>query len=270
MIKIHESTIIFEHKKSFISEKTNFLTHMHNYWEIYLLLDGTTNFNLNGIDLQLNKNSLLIISPSTYHSSKPNNNYNYERLVINFYENDIGSTYLENFKKSPIYYDIDKNIKIKNLFNFLINDLANYTKHDIIMTLKNSIRILLTMLKYSNNEIISYNYKNETNNSLVNKIINYINENIKNNLTIESIAKKFFISTSTLSHTFKNQLNITVKQYINYKKILFAQHKILSGNSIKEVFINTNIKDYSTFYRLYKNYLKTSPSQDGKEFKKQK
>ena len=57
-------------------------------------------------------------------------------------------------------------------------------------------------------------------------------------------------------------MKVSLKRYINQKKILFAQSKILDGASIKDVVETCNYDNYSTFYRQYVGFLHHEPAPD--------
>ena len=57
-------------------------------------------------------------------------------------------------------------------------------------------------------------------------------------------------------------MRVSLKHYINQKKILFAQSKILDGANIKDVVDLCNYENYSTFYRQYITFLHHEPAYD--------
>ena len=56
-------------------------------------------------------------------------------------------------------------------------------------------------------------------NDLVCDIINYINENINNNISIDNISNRFNYNRYYIMKLFKKELNITINNYINIKRI---------------------------------------------------
>ena len=70
------------------------------------------------------------------------------------------------------------------------------------------------------------------------------------------------LAPSWLNQSFKRSMQVSLKHYINQKKILFAQSKILDGASIKDVVELCNYDNYSTFYRQYIGFLHHEPAYD--------
>ena len=60
-------------------------------------------------------------------------------------------------------------------------------------------------------------------------------------------------------------MDIGLKNYINNKKILYAQSLLLAGDRPADVCEACGFHDYSTFYRLYRKITGTTPTATGRE-----
>ena len=103
-----------------------------------------------------------------------------------------------------------------------------------------------------------------TDNKLINEILTYINENICENLTLENLANRFFVSKYYLSHLFKTCTNFTLNNYVAHKKIIYADELIYSGKSAIESCFAVGFNNYSNFYRTYKKILGRTPGNKNK------
>ena len=104
-------------------------------------------------------------------------------------------------------------------------------------------------------EYISTNYAG----TKINSIIQYINENLSTDLSVDILANKFFLSRYYLMHTFKDETGYTIGNYITMKRLSIAQSLIDSGTSIVEASEHAGFGTYSTFLRAYKKTSGTSP-----------
>ena len=76
---------------------------------------------------------------------------------------------------------------------------------------------------YTNNNLsLAQNYYYKYNEQ-VQQIITYINENITESITIESLANKFYISNSYICRIFKAATGTTVNKYICTRRISIAK-----------------------------------------------
>ncbi|MDU0333591.1 AraC family transcriptional regulator, partial [Enterococcus sp. 2CBP] len=100
------------------------------------------------------------------------------------------------------------------------------------------------------------------NSQLVNKIINYVKNNVNSNLKVIQIANHFHISPEYLSYHFKNVTGMSLKSFINQEKIEFSKYLLSSTDlTIMEITIALNYTDQSYFSKVFKKYTKVSPSQ---------
>ncbi len=93
-------------------------------------------------------------------------------------------------------------------------------------------------------------------------IINYINQNLTEPLTLEMICEQFYISKIHLNRLFRNYVGTTPFEYITYRRIALAQHLLKKGMSAKDVSRRIGYRDYSAFFRTYKKITGRTPTQE--------
>jgi AraC-like DNA-binding protein len=104
-------------------------------------------------------------------------------------------------------------------------------------------------------EYISTNYAD----SKVSEIIHYINEHLKEDLSVDTLASHFFLSRYYLMHVFKDETGYTIGNYITIKRLALAQSIIDAGKPIADAAEQSGFGTYSTFLRAYKKTYGTSP-----------
>lgn len=88
----------------------------------------------------------------------------------------------------------------------------------------------------------------------VNKVIMYINDELENDLTVESIANNFHISTSHLSRIFREHVGITLVEYLNVRRVEESQYYLRHTNkSITSISDQFHFCNQSYFTRIFKN-----------------
>jgi YesN/AraC family two-component response regulator len=106
--------------------------------------------------------------------------------------------------------------------------------------------------------------ENESSKSIARKIAEYVNVHYKENLTLGAIAEKFNYSVYYLSHVFKSEFGIGIKNYVLQKRLNAVQSEFLQGGKIQEISVNYGFEDYPSFFRLYKKTFGASPSETKK------
>ncbi len=100
---------------------------------------------------------------------------------------------------------------------------------------------------------------------VVHSALSYINANLSAELTTEEIAKQVFVSKSTLTKHFKNELSVSVQEYLYDVILSEASRMLLKDNrSIFEISQKLGFSDQFYFSRRFKEKYGVSP----REFKK--
>jgi AraC-like DNA-binding protein len=97
----------------------------------------------------------------------------------------------------------------------------------------------------------------------LNDILQYINDNYnKPDFSIQMTADHFNMSPSWLSHYFKSNMHITIMEFVQNKKIKYAQQLILNNErSINEISEQLGYCNVYSFVRAFKKAVKMTPSQ---------
>ena len=95
----------------------------------------------------------------------------------------------------------------------------------------------------------------------IENILSYINGNLGQDLSLDTIASQFFISKSYLMHRFKELAGCSVHKYIRQKRLLLAAELIRSGMPVVEAGQQCGFRDYSAFLRAFKQMFGATPSE---------
>ena len=95
----------------------------------------------------------------------------------------------------------------------------------------------------------------------VKEIISFMKNHYQENIDLNEICKRFYISKSTLTRVFKNNVGMTPSKYLGYVRIIEARKLLKEGYSIKAVAVKVGFSDDSTFIKKFKNIQGISPKQ---------
>ena len=96
---------------------------------------------------------------------------------------------------------------------------------------------------------------------LLDRIAAYIELHYAEHVTIEDLAKQFYVSKSTISHLFKQKMGISLYRYVTQRRLIEAKKLIQDGRIMDDVSRIVGFSDYSTFYRAFKQEYGISPRQ---------
>lgn len=103
----------------------------------------------------------------------------------------------------------------------------------------------------------------------VQKVMNYVNLNVAEPLTLKSLAAMCFISPSYLSALFKQEAGTTLIDYINTQRVNRAAQLLEhSSHAIAAVAEEVGILDVNYFTKIFKKTLGVTPTRYRREHKK--
>ncbi len=202
--------------------------------------------------------AVYFIDSENLHCTIPKNEKNYCRNKIILSKSKFkkalsylgGSELLNSLIKQGIFIlDTKTQHTIENLYL----DIATEYLTD---KLNSSFAILKMCLMLYNNPV-----KGEaTQNALIEKALQYINSNFEKNIKIADICKSLYVSESYLCHTFKKEVNMTVKEYILKQQIIKALYLLENTNaSLESIAQDCGFSSHSQFSKRFKSEVKCSP-----------
>jgi YesN/AraC family two-component response regulator len=122
------------------------------------------------------------------------------------------------------------------------------------------IQLLIFMNRRSSNlQDNDIDYSNAVHKTL-SEITAYINTNYREDISLSTISKKFFISPYHLSRTFEKNTGFTFIEYLNGIRIKEAQNLLRKTNkTISEIAEMVGYNNATHFGRVFKNITGVSP-----------
>ena len=113
-----------------------------------------------------------------------------------------------------------------------------------------------------------YNSKNKKHSDIVEKILAYTHENYTNPLTLEDISAAVFISSKYLCSVFKEEMGITIFDYITKLRMDKAKELLLQSDlQIQTIGSRIGYNNVQSFIRYFKRYCLLTPEQYRKSYR---
>ena len=96
---------------------------------------------------------------------------------------------------------------------------------------------------------------------LLDRITAHIEKHYASHITIDDLARQFYVSNSTVSHLFKQKMGVSLYRYITQRRLIAAKTLIGQKLPLEEIARQVGFSDYSTFYRAFKQEYGISPRQ---------
>lgn len=279
-----------------INDKSSIDTpyHYHSFDKIIFFIGGNAKYIIEGREYTLEPYDIVLVNRYDIHRAVAYPDSNYDRYIL-YIDHDFLMKYSSINTKS-LAEDCSANSVTENYDNsFCLADCFNEAgrlKNNVIRFpaaisagLLDRLRLLerdtaaeksayagelvvkcdLVMLMVHINaacrqEKLAFHPEARYNSKIID-IIEYISENLKENLSIDDIADSFYISKYYMMRLFKADTGYSIHQYITEKRILLARDLILKGESATNACSDCGFNDYSSFCRAYKRQLGILPSE---------
>ena len=229
-----------------------------NFYTFYTSKSSENNI-LNNI--QTTNNMLFVIPPNYhFHFFLKYSSCSYcIQIEKNIIENKFGKLHYE-------VLEVKDSTLLNEFIQLLISKLSvtqyNFVEeNNYLENILNKINILL------NNSSPILNDKVQ----LFRKIINYMDQNYKEDLTIEDISIYFNISSRTMSNLFNEMIGYSPKKYLIANKLNKLKMAITESDdnlSISKLMINNNLQFQSQVSKNFKEFFNTTPFEYKKELRK--
>jgi len=252
--------------------------HFHHFFEIYFLLEGQAEHIIEGKVYNMKPYDFIFLTPFRLHKTSYHEGIPCKRLIISFSLDFLNTSFpyiSDEFKtlfntEKPVYRFDDNRISI---LTALINEMyklsksKNVTKDLMLSTCL--IRFLDTIyqLKSENHYFIDPTYTSSIE-SKIYDITSYIHTNFQDNLSLDLLAKKFYISPHYLSRQFKTITKFSLVHYIQETRVKKAQELLLDTSlKIIEIVEICGFGSLSQFNRVFNKIVHCSP-RDYRKFNK--
>ena len=251
-------------------EQKQFSYHYHDFNKILILLKGDVTYNIEGRSYELAPNDIVFVNAGEVHKPTINSACTYERIIIYVSPDFLRSYQKEDYDLNACFARAHKEqshvLRVKSYTNSSLYHAVHALEASIPDTgyaseLYHEILFLAFMIELNRAALrndIAY-ISNSASNETILAVLEYLNQHLTEDLTIEHLAEHFFLSRYYLMHAFKEETGYTIGNYLSTKRLLLAKDLIQSGRSITEVCYECGYKNYSTFSRAYKKCFGEAP-----------
>ena len=248
----------------------DFPMHIHNdSHEIYCFLSGDAGYSVEGNRYQLAHGDLMLMRKGEVHHLMLNSDVRYERMVVNFdlsspSELDPDGRLLAAFNDRSLgkYNHYLASLFPDNQWLYYIQKMEGcptpQQKLCYLLPLLNDLADCFETVKNSGAHV-------EKDRAAA--VIKYINRHLSDDLSLISLAERFYLSKTHLNRLFKQSTGTTVWDYIIVKRLFLARKLINAGESPSKVYSQCGFQDYTTFYRAYKQHFGVCPKCDAPRFR---
>lgn len=258
--------------EAFYYSDLNFQTlpaHTHDYYEFYLFLEGDLDLEISGHARPLHPGDMVLVPPGvSHHALMHSSDRPYRRFVL-WVSQEYAARLL---KESPDYvflmqraatsgrcyyhfYEAEFSSIQSRLIRLLEEFHSNrYGRNAAVYLALNDLLLYMNRIIYEREHPVV-----SGSGDLMQEITLFIDEHLTEDLSLDVLADHVCLSKYYIAHYFKDNLGISIHQYITKKRLQSCSEAIAAGSDITRTFDEYGFRDYSSFYRMFRKEYGMSP-----------
>jgi len=230
--------------------------HEHSFYELMLIADGENEYSIENRRYVTRRGDVLLIKPGCHHFERSISKSPTELYCFGFHPEAISSQAV-----AKAVFDKGEHFRVSE-FSLLERTLAlisaklsstSSNAHGFMKAMAEAVALILCELDITDEP--SFRISNGN----LERIINYIKDNLANIHSVEDISRAVFFSPSYVRAIFKNEMGIGIMQYVRNKKVLLANRMIREGEKPTDIYLECGFSNYTSFYRAFCAYFGASP-----------
>ena len=255
------------HLRSESGEKVDF--HYHEFCKLLFLVSGQGSYFVDGKRYLLSAGDLVLIGSRSVHKPELAEGSTYERIIIY-----ISPDYLQQmstqdcdllslFSGSHGHVLRLKEQRRKAVFSLvskLERDLSQEAFGRTILSQADLLHLLVELGRSMEDSATNLPRPSVPENRRVVEIMEYLDRNLAEEIDMDALAERFFISKYYMMRLFQKETGTTIYGYLTQKRLLKARELISSGMRAMESCYACGFHSYSSFTRAYGKYFGTTPT----------
>ena len=246
--------------------KKDFSYHYHDFHKIIVFISGKVTYHIEGKAYHLKPRDILLVSQGAIHKPEIDPSVPYERYIF-WIRDDLSCQELNTcFQKANdrsfnlVRADSALQERLKDLLPEIEQTLQNKHFGDTVLRDALFTQFMIYINRIFLRTSSSPDKKTYSSDTQVEQLLKYINRNLSENLSIDQLAERFFLSKYHMMRKFKNETGYTIHNYITSKRLLMARSLISQGIPVMKAAQASGFHDYTTFVRAYKKQFGKAPS----------
>lgn len=245
--------------------------HYHTFHKIIFLLAGKTGYAVEGERYDLQPGDFVVVGRGSIHRPEVEQGTFYERMILY-----ISPEFLAGYRNADC--DLEACFRrAQSDFHYVYRSSSDGRLRILLRELEQALRdrefgaellrqaiFLQLMVEINRTTASRCHITAAAGDSKIISILQYLNLHLTEQISIDELASRFYISKFHMMRRFKEQTGYTIHNYITEKRLLRARQLLQQGLPVTEACYQCGYQDYSTFSRAYRKCFGASPSSEQK------
>lgn len=236
----------------------NYPKHLHKHVEFAYVQDGSMNMSVNGISQVMTAGCCALVFPNQIHSYSSVGDVQLMLIIMDM-------EYVDDFFDELNFYEMQNPFFHKSMLTHYGQrtlDLLFYSAHEKNVPYSISKGLTTALLGDIFTTLPFVRKKQHTEQSTTERILLYINENIRFDLSAKTMAKELGISPYHLSRIFSKELKMSFPSYVTHHRLNLACDLLRdTQRNITDIAYDVGFSSSRNFLRCFKDKYGCTPTE---------
>ena len=240
--------------------------HYHTFHKIIILLAGKAGYAIEGERYDLTPGDFVLVGRGSIHRPEVEEDAFYERMILYISPAYLASLGTEDcdleacFRQAQtdfryVYRD-EGGSRVRPLFELLSRTAREGGYGAALLERAQFLELMVEVNRVCRG---GHQVQAAAGDRKVVALLQYLNLHLTEELSIDQLAERFYISKYHMMRRFKEETGYTIHNYVVTKRLMLAREKIADGMPVGEACYACGFGEYSAFARAYKKQFSVSP-----------
>jgi xylan 1,4-beta-xylosidase len=247
---------------SVMNNKSN-LEHAHREIELIYMIKGNLQVKVNNKIFQMKGSDFVLVNSNEFHSFQSNEDNLFIVFHFNYFE--LSSLLAQKnllFTCNSVEHDHSANPELRKVIEDLLTVYMKVNHFSQVEYLEKTYKFISTLrMNYLQNQgqmLLTTSIKGQ--NDRLTEIIDYIQSNYREPLSLEEVANIHYLSIPYLSKYFKKQTGKTFSQYLNEIRLAHAVNELVNSDKpITRIALDNGFPNLASFNRVFNESYQLKP-----------
>lgn len=250
-------------------ELTNVDYHYHEFCKLLLLVSGRGSYVVEGQRYMLQPGDAVLIGSRSVHRPEMEKGVVYERIIIYISPEFLQKASTAECELSEIFAGTRghvlrlKEAERKKLFAMAAALEKEMSGEEYGREILSNLALLRLLVQVGRGLRQKDSQKPQPvipHNTRVVEMMHYIDRHLSDDLDIDALAERFYISKYHMMRLFHRETGFTIHNYLTQRRLLHARELIEKGMRATEACYRSGFRSYSSFTRAYGKHFGTTPT----------
>ena len=245
--------------------------HSHDYYEFYFPMEGDIEMEIRGRRYPMSPSNVILIPPGVVHRAIVHSAASYRRFVF-----WVSKPYVENLMTKAVEYGYilqravrgeqyiysfspDTMIELHQQLLRILEEIhsSSFARDSYLAVLIEQLLLDMNRDAYQSTHVSQMQRETD----LLERLLEYVDAHLDEDLSLDQIADDLYVSKYYAAHIVRQQLGLSLHQYILQKRLHQCALELAQGKPVTKVYQTHGFHDYSSFFRAFKKKYALSPKE---------